>query len=453
MNPLLEAILTESSDVVQRLLTKIPLNDQDNLLGQSALHLAVSRPQHLEALLKSGADVDARDKYGITPLMYASAIGNTQVAIRLLESGADPYPTALRYRNFLHIAMSRGHWVIFKDILSHVRHFPETSKYAPRDLLALGMTVLADDDGNNWKRNSPFFQTLLEWGANPNITCYDRRGISRGTLLHQISDLAMVKSIISHGFTQFNYPDSAGSHALLWSSFQPDPDFMELLLEGGSLVNHKNDKGHTTLHMIAQQLKGSVKDSCPPSGGGDDIVYHSRTRLIDCIRLLLDRKADPCLEDKCQCACSRFGCTPSNLILKEHIMSSGSRKDIWAMEFLSLVKETTSVETAKQCLLDMLRLVKFEELELIHTCHLESYFFHSLKDDNVVDDEDVEEILDEGKEVIETLEHEMLDMEDLSMGDLEQLFLSAICQRKLEEDVEIQREDVPHALKVNFSML
>lgn len=46
MNPLLEAILIESHDEVKRLVSQVPLNDQNNLLGQYELHLAVFGPQH-----------------------------------------------------------------------------------------------------------------------------------------------------------------------------------------------------------------------------------------------------------------------------------------------------------------------------------------------------------------------------------------------------------------------
>jgi ankyrin repeat protein len=449
MNPLLEAILTDSSEEVQRLVTKFPISDQENLLGQSALHLAVSHPQHLEILLKSGADVNVRDKYGVTPLMYAGAIGNAQVAIRLLDCGADPYPNALRHRNFLQLAATRGHLTTVKDILSHIHNSSAASKYSSRDLLALGLIVLADMNDINWKRYSQFFQTLLEWGADPNISYVNCHGRACGTLLHKIRDIAVVKSIISHGFTRFNHLDGTGAHALISSSAEPDPGLMELLLSGGSLVNHENCKGHTTLHMVVQHLKNYIEGS----GSNQNEDYDTRIHVLDCIKLLLERQADPCLGDKCRCACSRLGCTPSNLIIKEHIMSSSSRKDIWAMEFFSLVEETRGIETAKQCLLDMLRLVKFEELELTHTCQQETFLVQSLNGDNFIDEEDVEEILDEEKEIIETLEQEMLRIEKLAWDDLEQLLLRAVVLRKWDEELELELQSrfTPQVTGVSIS--
>jgi hypothetical protein len=102
MSPFLQAIFIESTEEVERRLRKCSVSDQDNLLGQSALHVAVSRPQHLQLLLDSGADVNAIDKHGITPLKYSGALGKTEVAIKLLGAGANLWLVySLHGRHFL----------------------------------------------------------------------------------------------------------------------------------------------------------------------------------------------------------------------------------------------------------------------------------------------------------------------------------------------------------------
>ena len=48
-------------------------------------------PQEIQAAIKSGASVNARDNDGVTPLMHAAAWNiNPQVISTLLKAGADP---------------------------------------------------------------------------------------------------------------------------------------------------------------------------------------------------------------------------------------------------------------------------------------------------------------------------------------------------------------------------
>lgn len=73
---------------------EISLGDRD---GESPLHLSVISKPRVDALLqytKQGhdglLDVDARDKYGRTPLHYAAVACNAEIMELLIEHGADP---------------------------------------------------------------------------------------------------------------------------------------------------------------------------------------------------------------------------------------------------------------------------------------------------------------------------------------------------------------------------
>ena len=68
------------------------------------------------------------------------------------------------------------------------------------------------------------------------------------------------------------------------------------------------------------------------------------------------------------------------------------------------MKEVKGLEVVKQCLLDLLRLVKFYELELTYTCRRDTDI---LADQKVIEDEEVKEIIDEEREIVEALELEM----------------------------------------------
>src|SRR3954467_12462779 len=59
--------------------------------GTTDLHRAISTnapPAQIEALIASGADVNAANRYGVTPLSLAAANGNERVIELLIKSGA-----------------------------------------------------------------------------------------------------------------------------------------------------------------------------------------------------------------------------------------------------------------------------------------------------------------------------------------------------------------------------
>lgn len=55
------------------------------------LHLSVDHPELVALLLASGANVNARDSSGWTPLMRACNAGAFEVALMMLEHGAEPH--------------------------------------------------------------------------------------------------------------------------------------------------------------------------------------------------------------------------------------------------------------------------------------------------------------------------------------------------------------------------
>jgi ankyrin repeat protein len=88
--------------------------------GETALHLAARR-NHLavvRALLAAGADIEASDKYGATPLIAAcyDAAGTVRL---LLDRGANPNATTSNGQTPLSMACARGNQVIVRELLRH----------------------------------------------------------------------------------------------------------------------------------------------------------------------------------------------------------------------------------------------------------------------------------------------------------------------------------------------
>lgn len=91
--PIHDAARTGNGQAVQSLLAAdAKMRDARTALGSQPLHLAAMNPDlsAMQALLRAGANPNARDNEGATPLHMAAYASRPQHARLLLEAGADP---------------------------------------------------------------------------------------------------------------------------------------------------------------------------------------------------------------------------------------------------------------------------------------------------------------------------------------------------------------------------
>jgi ankyrin repeat protein len=88
---LFDAVKAGNLPAVQRTLQRTGPN-QAETDGTTALHWAVQedRLDIVQALVKAGADANAKNHYGLTPLAWAVNNGNAGITEQLLKAGADP---------------------------------------------------------------------------------------------------------------------------------------------------------------------------------------------------------------------------------------------------------------------------------------------------------------------------------------------------------------------------
>jgi hypothetical protein len=352
--------------------------------------------------------------------MYAMGTGESEVAIKLLVAGAEiAMEDTLHAEDGLAYAAKRQNWDTILEILEYMRNASDISKDSLCSLSTSGLIL--------WVRYAAFRKDgkhlcrFLKLGADPNVTYDTRHNASQTLAHHQYTKIEELKILIAEGFTNFNHVDSSGSHALFTLCNQHyvvvDSGMIEILLEGGSAVNLQNNNGHTALH--AALLSARLNDESRVAYKRLDHV--GSTQALRSIEILLRQEADPLVEDYCDCYCSHSGCKPSQLLLKR------SRDPVcraWALEYLDIVRTTIDSETAKHCLLDMLRVLKFEELELNHTCCRTLYQY--LDDSHKLEDEEIEEIHEEEMELAELLDQEMQDIENCLGDNYDEALLSAI---------------------------
>jgi hypothetical protein len=90
-------------------------------IGSPMLHWFVIEdfPAAAQLVLDLGVPVDSRDKYGCTPLRYASSLGRLACVRLLLARGADPNLPDPLVVNALHAAITGGHSDVAMQLLDH----------------------------------------------------------------------------------------------------------------------------------------------------------------------------------------------------------------------------------------------------------------------------------------------------------------------------------------------
>jgi len=419
------------------------------MLRQSVLHLAVWRPQHLDLLLDHGFNVNARDWNGRTPLIYAAAVGEIEVAISLIKAGADLWVTdnLFCHNDFMNYAKGSSHWTFIMSVIDFVRQSTLFSASEIQHMLNTGLILWAQE---RWKkRKQSHLRSLLQWGADPEVRFTEiwvNRRETSNTILHCIATRGEFDILTTSNFSSFNHPNSSGAHGLLKIVERNNPLLLEKCIEKGSCVNHQDHCGRAAPHVVASEIWDSFLPSVYEiwdltlSSDHNKSIHHWNIRswMLKSMNILLRHNASPCLGDLCRCACSSKGCLPIHIILKQQ------RHQIWApnsnrgpcaliqlgpyimgLEWLHLVNDIQGFHVAKSVLLDMIRLVKFESLELTHTCCRKVSSHKSGLWPDLEADE-VDEIMDEEKDLILILEKEMEDIEKALCQDLEEIWLQEL---------------------------
>ena len=275
--------------------------------GTTALHWLV-RADDLEAadaLIRAGANVNAADNYGVTPLALACINGNAPMVRRLLDAGADANSadpngetalmTAARTGNpeVLKILVERGAAVNAKDsksaetaLMWAVR---ENHREAVEFLLAHGAEVNART--RIVENPPPMAGNLQGIGRAQNSP----KGAIPGAmtaLLYAARDgrLEIAETLVA-AHVQVNQAEANGTSPLVVAIINNHVDVARFLLEHGADPNAADGFGRAPL-WSAVDLRNLDLDTKTSENGVD------RAPVLDLIKALLDRGADPNAELK-----------------------------------------------------------------------------------------------------------------------------------------------------------
>jgi ankyrin repeat protein len=118
--PLMYAVANDQLVVVRLLIRRVADVNASDKNKSTVLHrLRRASVRLVEDLLDAGADVDARDKGGRTPLMYVVVDHRPEIAALLIERGADVNARDKQRFTALHFAAQEGQLEIAKMLIEH----------------------------------------------------------------------------------------------------------------------------------------------------------------------------------------------------------------------------------------------------------------------------------------------------------------------------------------------
>lgn len=260
--------------------------------GATALMLAAARDDAdlVNGLVDLGADVDARDDRGDTPLNWAAYHGAMNATRELLQAGANPRLAG--HGNALQIALRRGHEELVQ-VLSVAMEARETP--GGRDLMLMVAT---------YRDDSAAVASGLAAGADPDA----REDVGR-PLLHTAARLGHVAALgaLVNGGADPDAQDENGFTALMVAAREGQAEAVLELLVAGADPNHEaaaTGNRLTPLHLAAMGGDPAIVRTLVEHGARLDATDRDgRTPAlraldeghVDCAVALIELGADPAL--------------------------------------------------------------------------------------------------------------------------------------------------------------
>ncbi|MBM63884.1 MAG: hypothetical protein CL484_13135 [Acidobacteria bacterium] len=278
---LVEAAKAQQWDTVGRLLVAkvdVTTSQPD---GATALHWAAywNEPAIVEGLLESGAQVDAENDYGATPLWTACANRNSGIVRQLLLAGADA-----------NLGLRSGETVL-------MRCAQTGDPLAVEALVTHGAAVGATEPSRG--------QTALMWAAANRHAEVVRVLLGHGALVD--ARTATVQQLRGTGETSTTSPqgatyfDAGGFTPLLFAARHGDVETARALLEAGAALGDTSADGNSPLvlaaisghELLARFLLAQGAD--PNAAGAGYSALHAAVLRSqpDLVRDLLARGANP----------------------------------------------------------------------------------------------------------------------------------------------------------------
>jgi ankyrin repeat protein len=233
--PLVDAARYAGADAVRALIQKGANVNAAEADGTTPLHWAAHRDDLAAAdlLIRAGARVNAANDLGATPLWAASLNGNPAMVRRLLEAGAKPDAALLAGETPVMVASRAGHAAVVEQLVAK---------------------------GANLNARAARGQTALMWAVSQRHPAVVRVLLAHGADLHARSEVwSQVMAVPPHGLPQYNRTiPHGGDTALMFAARAGDLESAKLLVAAGANVGDADAWGVSATVLAAHAGYGEL---------------------------------------------------------------------------------------------------------------------------------------------------------------------------------------------------
>ena len=303
--PLMCAVKLDKEEIVALLLknnANVNLKASDS--GSTCLHIAAAKDKIgiiIQLLLERGADLEATDEMGLTPMCAAALNGNDVATQKLIEHGAK-IGNALQYAVTLanHAFMARllnpkgPDFEAFYDASSYGLPNPLGQDTVSKRRVFL-VRMLLDHGADIHARNDKGFTPLQIAAVTAQGTLVDmllEQGASAkgATVLCAYWGLntSTVKSLLEGGADIHVTDGIWNKPALTWESEVGSLAMIEVLLQHGANVHHR-DKHATALHYASGNGRTQIVQRLLTAGANPNLLTHEKRTSLHAVASRADR--------------------------------------------------------------------------------------------------------------------------------------------------------------------
>ena len=253
-------------------LPEVDLNHQ-GCSSHTSLQLAVhgKHADVVQVLIDAGADIEAKDDEGRSPLLVASCLGELTTVTKLVKAGADVHSTDAERNTCLILAACFGHTDTVRYLVSlpevdvnhqgvngTALHLAVHGKHS--DVVQVLIDAGADIEKKSADGRSPLLVAsclrdltivtrLVKAGADVRATDAERQTCLNLAVCHGHADT--VRYLVSFPEVDLNHQGSKNHTALHLAVQEKHADMVQVLIDAGADIETKNDEGRSPLLLAS----------------------------------------------------------------------------------------------------------------------------------------------------------------------------------------------------------